>query len=151
MKQILMVSLLSLSVWGASLSTLIEQAQNNELVEMYQQKLNASDKTYKSVNSSYYPSVDLGAMAQLTSPKGPMDAGQVYNANIEASLVLLDGFKRENILDEKSSLKRSSGYELSQIKKQVSMEVATHYFNLKTIQADIAALHQKKRAASRAA
>lgn len=144
MTKLLIVPLLSLSVWGSSLSTLIEQAQNNELVEVYQQKLNSSGQTYEAIKSSYYPSVDLGAMAQLTSPKGPMDAGQIYNANVEASLVLLDGFKRENILDEKSSLKRSSGYELSQIKKQVSMEVATHYFTLKTIQADIAALHQKK-------
>jgi outer membrane protein TolC len=73
-----------------------------------------------------------------------MDAGELYNVNAQASLVLLDGFKRENILDEKSSMKRSSTYELEQIKKEVSMEVATHYFTLKTIQADIDALLQKK-------
>ncbi len=144
MRKLFIVPLFSLSVWGSSLSTLIEQAQQNELIEVYKEKLNASDQTYNSVKSSYYPSLDIGAAAHFTSPKGPMDAGQLYNVNAEASLVLLDGFKRENILDEKSSLKRSSSYDLSQIKKQVSMEVATHYMTLKTIQADIAALQQKK-------
>ena len=144
MKRLLLVPFLSLSVWGSDLSTLIEQAQQNELIEVYKEKLNASDQTYRSVKSSYYPKLDLGAAAHFTSPKGPMDAGQLYNVNAEASVVLLDGFKRENILDEKNSLKRSSSYDLSQIKKQVSMEVATHYFNLKTIQADIAALRQKR-------
>ncbi len=144
MKRLLLVPFLSLSVWGSDLSTLIEQAQQNELIEVYKEKLNASDQSYKSVKSSYYPKLDLGAAAHFTSPKGPMDAGQLYNVNAEASVVLLDGFKRENILDEKNSLKRSSSYDLSQIKKQVSMEVAIHYFNLKTIQADIAALRQKR-------
>ncbi len=144
MQRLFLLPLLTVSLFGSDLAFLIEKAQKNELIEMYQEKLDSSDQTYKAVKSSYYPKIDLGAMAQMTSPKGPMDAGQLYNVNAEASLVLLDGFKRENILDEKKSLKRSSGYDLSQIKKQVSMEVATHYFNLKTIQADIAALQQKK-------
>ncbi|MCJ7764505.1 MAG: TolC family protein, partial [Thiovulaceae bacterium] len=144
MKRLLVFSLITASLLGSDLALLIEKAQNNELVGMYREKLNASDLNYQSVKSSYYPKIDLGALAQLTSPKGPMDAGQLYNVNAEASLVLLDGFKRENILDEKSSLKRSSSYDLQQVKKEVSMEVATHYFTLKTIQADIAALQQKK-------
>lgn len=144
MQRLFILPLITVSLFGSNLAQLIERAQQNELVEVYQQKLNASQQSYESVKSSYYPQLDLGASAQLTSPKGPMDAGQIYNVNAEASVVLLDGFKRENLLDEQSSLRRSSSYDLSQIKKQVSMEVATHYFNLKTIQADIAALKQKK-------
>jgi outer membrane protein TolC len=144
MKTLLIVPLMAVSICATELSVLIEKAQKNELVGAYREKLNASDLNYRSVKSSYYPKIDLGALAQLTSPKGPMDAGELYNVNAQASLVLLDGFKRENILDEKSSMKRSSTYELEQIKKEVSMEVATHYFTLKTIQADIDALLQKK-------
>ena len=144
MKKLFLIPFMAVSLCGMDLVVLIEKAQNNELVGVYQEKLNASDLNYQSVKSSYYPKIDLGGLAQLTSPKGPMDAGEIYNVNAEASLVLLDGFKRENILDEKSSLKRASTYDLEQVKKQVSMEVATHYFTLKTIQADIDALHQKK-------
>ncbi len=144
MQRLFILPLITVSLFGSDLAHLIEKAQQNELVEVYQQKLNASQQSYKSAKSSYYPKLDLGASAQLTSPKGPMDAGQIYNVHAEASVVLLDGFKRENLLDEQSSLERSSGFDLAQIKKQVSMEVATHYFNLKTVQADIAALYQKK-------
>ncbi len=144
MKRLFAIPLITASLFASDLALLIEKAQNNELVGVYREKLNASDLNYRSVKSSYYPKVELGGLAQLTSPKGPMDAGQLYNVNAQASLVLLDGFRRENILDEKSSQKRSSSYDLQQIKKEVSMEVATHYFTLKTIQADIEALHQKK-------
>ncbi len=144
MQRLFILPLITVSLFGSDLAQLIEKAQQNELVEVYQQKLNASQQSYKSAKSSYYPKLDLGASAQLTNPKGPMDAGQIYNVHAEASVVLLDGFKRENLLDEQSSLQRSSSFDLSQVKKQVSMEVATHYLNLKTVQADIDALYQKK-------
>ncbi len=103
MKKLLIVPFMAVSLCGTDLAVLIEKAQKNELVGVYQEKLNASDLNYRSVKSSYYPKIALGGLAQLTSPKGPMDAGQLYNVNAQASLTLLDGFKRENILDEKSS------------------------------------------------
>ncbi|WP_345974871.1 TolC family protein [Sulfurimonas sp. HSL3-7] len=144
MQRLLILPLIAVSLFGSDLALLIEKAQKNERVEVYRQKMNASEQTYEAVKSSYYPRIDLGAAAHFTSPKGPMDAGELYNVNAEASLVLMDGFKRENILDEKSSLKRSSSYNLSQARKEVAMEVATHYFNLKTVEADLAALNQKR-------
>ncbi|MGB5966634.1 MAG: TolC family protein [Sulfurimonadaceae bacterium] len=144
MKRLLIVPLLSLSLWGSSLSTLIEKAQENELVEVYKERLTSSQKSYDAVKSSYFPRIDMGASGQLISPKDSLGAGQIYNAHAEASLVILDGFKRENILDEKTELRHSSEYDLSQIKKDVSLQVSTLYFNLQIVQADIDALDQTR-------
>lgn len=144
MKKIVILTLCSLSLWGATLSDLIDKAQKNELVEIYKEKLIVSQKGYESVKSAYMPRVDLGASGQLISPKDSLGAGQIYNAHIKASLIILDGFKRENLLDEKTKLRHSSEFDLSQIKKDVSLSVVSYYFSLKIIQADIKALEQTR-------
>ena len=144
MRRILLVPMLSVTLWGSNLSTLIEKAQNNELIDVYKAKLTSSNMAYDATKSSYYPRIDLGASGQLFSPKDTLGAGQIYNVHAEASVVLLDGFKRENILDEKTKLRHASEYDLSQVKKDVALQVASFYFNLQIVQADIEALEQTR-------
>ncbi len=144
MRRLLLLALLSLSVWGSSLSTLIEKAQSNELVDVYKAKLTSSEVAYDATKSSYYPRIDMGASGQLFSPKDTLGAGQIYNVHAEASFIVMDGFKRENVLDEKTKRRHASEYDLSQIKKDVSLQVASLYFNLLIVQADIDALEQTR-------
>jgi len=145
MKNIILVFLLSTSIFASSLLELIKQAQTNELVDVYKYKLNSSIKTYEATKSAYLPKIDIGASAQSISPVDTMGAGEIYNAYAMASVVLLDGFKRKNILDEKNKLKDASTHDLSQIKKDISLKVATLYFNTQIIQADIESLDQSKK------
>jgi len=142
MRKLLILPLLSLSLLGSNLSALIEKAQSNELIDVYKARLTSSNLAYKATKSSYYPRIDLGASGQLISPKDSLGAGQIYNIHADASLIVMDGFKRENILDEKTKLRHASEYDLSQIKKDVSLQVASLYFNLQIVQADIDALEQ---------
>ena len=144
MRKLFLLSLLSLSVWGSNLGALIEKAQSNELIDVYKAKLTSSNMAYDATKSSYYPRIDLGASGQLISPKDSLGAGQIYNVHAEASLVVMDGFRRENILDEKTKLRHASEYDLSQVKKDVSLQVASLYFNLQIVQADIDALEQTR-------
>ena len=144
MRRLLLLPLLPIAVLGASLESLIEKAQSNELVDVYKAKLTSSSVAYDATKSSYYPRIDIGASGQLISPRDSLGAGQIYNAYAEASVVLMDGFKRENILDEKTKRRHASEYDLAQIKKDVSLQVASHYFNLLIVQADIDALEQTR-------
>lgn len=118
MKKLFYLPLLTLTLFASELSTLIEKAQKNELVAIYKAKLESASKSYGATKSAYMPKIDFGASGQLFSPKDTLGAGQVYNAHVDASLVILDGFRRENILDEKTQLRRSSEYDLAQIKKR---------------------------------
>ena len=144
MRMLSLLILFSLSVWGSNLGALIEKAQSNELIDVYKAKLTSASTAYEATKSSYYPRIDLGASGQLISPRDSLGAGQIYNVHAEASLVVMDGFKRENILDEKTKLRHASEYDLSQIKKDVALQVASLYFNLQIVQADIDALEQTK-------
>ncbi len=144
MKRIVLLPLLSVMLGASDLGMLIEKAQSNELIDVYKARLESSTLAYDATKSSYYPSLDLGASGQLISPKDSLGAGQIYNVHAEASVVLLDGFRRENILDEKTKLRHASEYDLAQIKKDVALQVASLYFNLQIVQSDIDALEQSR-------
>ncbi len=144
MRTLFLLPLLTLSVWGSNLGALIEKAQSNELIDVYKAKLTSATTAYDATKSSYYPRIDLGASGQLISPRDSLGAGQIYNVHAEASVIVMDGFRRENILDEKTKLRHASEYDLSQIKKDVALQVASLYFNLQIVQADIDALAQTR-------
>ncbi len=144
MRTLFLLPLLTLSVWGSNLGALIEKAQSNELIDVYKAKLTSATTAYDATKSSYYPRIDLGASGQLISPRDSLGAGQIYNVHAEASVIVMDGFRRENILDEKTKLRHASEYDLSQIKKDVALQVASLYFNLQIVQADIDALEQTR-------
>ncbi len=145
MNKLILLIALSLPLFSSSLIELIENAQKNELVDVYKSKLDSSNKTYDAIKSSYLPSIKIGASGQLKSPADSMGAGQIYNAYAEASYVVLDGFKRENIIDEKNKLIDASKYDLAQIKKDISLQVSSIYFNLQIVDSDISSLQQSKK------
>ena len=142
MRRLFLATLFTLPLLGSDLSVLIEKAQSNELVDVYRAKLTSSQVSYDAIKSSYYPRIDVGASGKLFSPRDSLGAGQVYNAYADASVVILDGFKRENLLDEKTKLRHAKEFDLAQVKKDVALQVASLYFNLLIVQADISALEQ---------
>ena len=50
--------------------------------------------------AGYMPRIDLGGSAGFVDEKGTMDVGETYVGYAKASVVVFDGFKRENALDE---------------------------------------------------
>ena len=142
MRRLILATLFAFPLFGSDLAVLIDKAQSNELVDVYKAKLTSSQVAYDATKSSYYPRIDIGASGKLFSPKDSLGAGQIYNAYADASVVILDGFKRENLLDEKTKLRHAKEFDLSQVKKDVSLQVASLYFNLLIVQADITALEQ---------
>ncbi|MCW8837849.1 MAG: TolC family protein, partial [Thiovulaceae bacterium] len=145
MKKLTFLLVLSIPIFASGLVELIEQAQKNELVEVYKSKLNSSNKSYEATKSSYLPKVDIGLSEQFISPADSLGAGQIYNAYAQVTTVLLDGFKRENLLEEYERLKNASKYDLAQIKKDISLQVTSLYFNMHIIKADVISLEQSKK------
>lgn len=142
--KLLFLLIFSTQIFASSLLELIEQAQKNDLVEVYKYKLDSTSKAYEATKSSYFPRVDIGAIEQFTSPADSLGAGQIYSAYAEVTAVLIDGFKRENLLEEKEKLNIASKHDLQQIKKDISLEVASIYFNMQIIKADLTSLKHSK-------
>lgn len=138
----------AIMLWGSAqafdLPQLIESAHNNEQVQAYVDREKAAKLSYKSANSSYYPSIDLGASASLLNNKGTLDPGQTYKAYAEANFVILDGFRRENLLDEKTMNAQASRFDLEGYKKALSLQVITLYLDLEKVYADVKALEKNR-------
>lgn len=127
------------------LSLLIEAAHKNELVDVYVQQKNVASLNRESLKSSYLPRVDLGASANIVDEQGSIDVGQTYTAYAKASVVVFDGFRRENALDEARSRIDGSDSDLKGYKKALSLQVTQAYFNLLNVYSDIEAQEQSRK------
>lgn len=144
MPYLIAVMLLGSSLFAFDLPTLIEGAQHNEKVQAYVQRTEASRQEYESVKSSYLPRVDLGASASYVDAHSAFEAPETYQAFAEANFIILDGFKRENLLDEKSMQSEASRFDLEGFKKATSLEVTRNYFDLQNVLSDIEALRKNR-------
>ena len=144
MRHTLSILLLGSSLFAFDLPTLIEQAQRNEQVQAYAKRAEASNAELESVRSSYLPRVDLGASASYIDERGSIDVPETYKAYAEANFVILDGFKRKNLIDEKTMGSEAGRFDLKGYKKAVSLQVIELYFELQNVTSDIGALRQDR-------
>ena len=135
---------LATALFGFDLPTLIDKAQRNEQVQAYAQRAEAAAMGYKTVKSSYMPRVDLGASASFIDERGSIDVPETYKAYAEANFIILDGFKRKNLLDETSMTSTASRFDLAGFKKATSLQVIQLYFELQNVNADIDALEKNR-------
>ncbi|MEA1920751.1 MAG: TolC family protein [Campylobacterota bacterium] len=147
MQKILLSVVFTTSVLMASqsLSELIEAAHQNELVDVYVQKEKGTKLSRESLKAAYMPRIDLGASGSFVDEKGTMDVGESYTAYATASVLVFDGFKRENALDELRSRINASSSDLKGYKKALSLEVTQAYFRLLNVYGDIEAQEQSKK------
>jgi outer membrane protein len=144
MRTLLLSVFLGSSLFAFDLPTLIDEAQHNEQVQAYVQRSKAAEKEASSVTSAYLPQVNLGANATFLNGLGSFDIPQTYRAYAQADFVILDGFKRENLIDQKDMQVKASRFDLTGFKKAVSLQVIRLYFNLQGAVSDIKALEQKR-------
>jgi len=144
MRTLLSTMLLGTSLFAFDLPTLIDKAQANEKVQAYARRAEAAKLGYESVKSSYFPRIDLGASASYIDERGSIDVPETYKAYAEADFVILDGFKRENLLDEKAMTRDASRFDLEGFKKATSLEVIRLYFELQNVASDIDALQKNR-------
>jgi len=144
MRLILILLAAGTALMAFDLPALIDRAQQNEQVQAYAKRAESASVSYDSVKSSYMPSVNLGASASYIDERGSFDVPETYKAYAEANFIILDGFKRKNLLDEKTMLSDASRFDLSGFKKATSLQVIQLYFNLQNVNSDIEALEKNR-------
>lgn len=113
-----------------TLSSLIDSAHQNDRVESLKQRLSAAQLGHQSAKSGYLPRVDAFADASLVDRTGGFDAKRSIASGLKAQMVVFDGFKRENSLHQSDALQNAARYDLSQGKKEVTLDVIQRYFEL---------------------
>jgi outer membrane protein len=134
----------SASLMAFSLPELIEQAQRNEQVQAYAKRAESASLGYDAAKSSYFPRIDLGGSASYIDERGSFDVPETYKAYAEANFVILDGFRRENLLDQKKMEREAGRFDLEGFKKATSLQVIRLYFDLQNVTSDIDALRKNR-------
>ncbi|WP_345970444.1 TolC family protein [Sulfurimonas sp. HSL1-6] len=144
MRQIFSLLFAGTALFGFDLPTLITQAQQNEQVQAYAKRAEAAAHEHDAVVASYLPRIDAGASASYLDERGSIDVPETYKAYAEANFVILDGFKRKNLLDEKNMLTEAGRFDLEGFKKAVSLQVIQRYAELQNVASDIDALQKNR-------
>ena len=147
MKKITLLLILAISLNAQGLKTLLNSASNNnELLKRDNLKELSAKKGIEAVNSSYYPTVDIGAVAQNSNPKTPMRPGTTYIGFVKLNYVIYDGgakkYTKAQKIYELSSIKDAN----SQFKQSLFLQITQDYYNIKSLNDLIKALRFKKEA-----
>jgi len=116
-----------------TLPSLIDSALRNDRVESLNQRAAAAALNHQATQRSYLPRIDAFANAALVDHTGGFDAKRSYAAGVKAQMIVFDGFKRKNAINQSNALQNAARYDLSEGKKSVTLEVIQRYFELQNI------------------
>ncbi|MGA1933184.1 TolC family protein [Arcobacter sp. YIC-464] len=129
MKKFYFLFLIPIFLMGQNLDELIDLSIKNRLVDSYKNDLESLNKEYKSVRSSYLPSLNLNA--NYSKAKNETAATPNSSSSVSASLdyVLYDGGKKYDRYSSYEMSIKSKQLDLAFIKNQLALDVTTLYYN----------------------
>lgn len=131
--------------FAVDLRTLIEHAEKSDLAQSYEYEAQSARSAESAVTRAYLPKITAGYTQQTVDKQGTIDAKTTTVGNLKATLVLFDGFRRENMMDEKEAAARSAELTASHFKKNQTLNVINLYYSCLNILEDIKAKEQKGR------
>lgn len=129
MKKIYFMFLTPLFLYSQNLEELVNLSINNKMVNASQQSLDSIKDEYKSIQSGYLPSLDVGATYATTNEETasvPKDSTKTYAT---LSYELYDGGKKYDTYDSYESTIKSSEESLQSLKNDISLNVINYYYN----------------------
>ncbi|QSZ43132.1 TolC family protein [Sulfurimonas aquatica] len=137
LKHLLILTLPLLS-YGDTLKELLNYATiNNNLVVAKQYTQDAAKKELDFKESSFYPTIDIGAAYKRDDDVSPFQAGDTLNAFAKIGFDIYDGGKTSaNINQAKESLK-SSEFDAKAYKESLSLEIVQDFFNIKSLESSL--------------
>jgi outer membrane protein TolC len=118
-----------LFLYSQNLEELVNLSINNKMVNASQQSLDSIKDEYKSIQSGYLPSLDVGATYATTNEETasvPKDSTKTYAT---LSYELYDGGKKYDTYDSYESTIKSSEESLQSLKNDISLNVINYYYN----------------------
>jgi outer membrane protein TolC len=118
-----------LFLYSQNLEELVNLSINNKMVNASQQSLDSIKDEYKSIQSGYLPSLDVGASYATTNEETasvPKDSTKTYAT---LSYELYDGGKKYDTYDSYESTIKSSKESLQSLKNDISLNVINYYYN----------------------
>ncbi len=142
----LFLLLLPFSLFAEDLKTILSYSmQNNALVSAKTFTKDAQSKELKSLENSYYPTIDLGAYYQRTDERTPMQAGTVYSGFAKIGFDIYDGGRKSAQVKQKKDALHSSSLDINAQKRVLSLEIVQDFFLIKNFNASLISLQEAQK------
>ena len=129
MKKVYFMFLTPLFLYCQNLEELVNLSIQNKLVDSSQKSLESIKDEYKSVQSGYMPSLDVGASHAITDEETASTAKNSSKAYGSLSYQLYDGGKKYDTYDSYESTIKSNEESLRALKNDISLNVISYYYN----------------------
>jgi outer membrane protein TolC len=146
MKKALLGTLFPALIWsgGLDLGTIIAKAEHNSLSEAKSMKIRSKQMEAEAAGSAYAPTIDIGLSGMINSPVTKQTPGSVGTAFVKAQMNLFDGGRKGLTREAKLHERDAALYEKKAFEKSTALGVVRQYFALKKLQANLAALRQRR-------
>ena len=122
-------------VSGEGLKSLIELSiANNQAISAKELTRQSKQKEAQAQRSAYYPTVDIGAFYQSVDERNLMTPGDVYGGFAKVGFDVYDGGAKSSLLKQKEDELKASSYDLSELKKNVSLGITQNFFGVKSLE-----------------
>lgn len=127
-KNFALMMMIPFTLFGESLSELVELSKNNKMIDASQKVLDATKAEYNSVKGGYLPSLSIGANYQLTNKETnsvPDNSTTMYG---KLSYTIYDGGARGDIYDTYEHSINGAAESLSDHKNRIALQVINYYY-----------------------
>ncbi len=139
----LILLLLPLFLYGESLKSLLNYAENsNELIVSKSIMKESKKSELTSSESDYYPTVDVGGFYQRHDEASPIMPGTTYSAYATVGFDVYSGGKKSYTEKQKSDEHRASQFDFEATKKSTKLAIVQDFYNLKNLEASLSALKE---------
>ena len=129
MKKLYFIFLTPLFLYSQNLEELVNLSIQNKLVDSSIQNLDSIKDEYRSVKSSYLPSLDVGAGHSITDNETASLAKNSSKAYASLNYVLYDGGKKSDIYDSYESTIKSVDESVLALKNEIALNVINYYYD----------------------
>jgi len=147
MKKLLLLTVVPALLFADDLKSLLEFAkENNNLVNASKIAVHAKAKEVQSAASNYFPTVDVSAFYKRDDKPSPFFPGTTYGARAKVGFDIYDGGKKSYTKKQKENEQKSASFSYRDIKKSILLAITEDYYNLKSLQASLAATIEASKA-----
>ena len=129
---------------GGGLKSLLNHAQEANLVQAKEIQIEAKQHELKSVSSEKMPTIEVGAFLSDSHPRSFMQPGTIYGTSVKLKYAIYDGGLKQAKVAQKRFELASAKFNKSFFSKSLYLQIVQDYYNIKSLDALIRALKQKK-------
>ncbi len=135
-----------LLLWSKSydLKTLITHAaEHNPQMIAKAHRIDSKSKEVEAQESSYWPTLDMGASYTHTTPKTIATPGSTTLGYAKVSMDIYDGGRKKALLQAKRFTHRASLLEKDAFGKSITLKIIQHYYTMKKLDAMLFAMQKE--------